>query len=117
MLEGCYIYQCEKCHKTHGLVSRLSHPDDYLEQTICPACNSAARIIGEGSISYEIKEDKQEQSKDQEVLDAKGIMHTLKVSQGKAYEIMNLKDFPLIRIGRSKRVFKKDLMEWLKNKK
>ncbi|WP_449623175.1 helix-turn-helix domain-containing protein [Robertmurraya sp. Marseille-Q9965] len=39
----------------------------------------------------------------------------LKISKPSAYELMNQNDFPLIKIGRCKRVLKDDFFEWLAN--
>lgn len=45
------------------------------------------------------------------------IMQILGVSKRVAYEIMDSKDFPLIRIRRSKRVNRDDFFNWLEQKK
>ncbi len=42
-------------------------------------------------------------------------MKILKVSKATAYEIMERPDFPLIRIGRNKRVIANDFQAWLIN--
>jgi excisionase family DNA binding protein len=47
------------------------------------------------------------------ILTAKEIAEILQVSRRKAYEIMELKSFPLVRIGRSKRVSKEKFFEWI----
>jgi excisionase family DNA binding protein len=47
------------------------------------------------------------------ILTAKEISEILKVSKPTAYEIMNQVNFPLIRIGRTKRVFRNDFFNWL----
>lgn len=47
------------------------------------------------------------------ILHAKHIAEILEVSQRRAYEIMDLKSFPLIRIGRSKRVNQVAFFQWL----
>ncbi|NBI28313.1 DNA-binding protein [Chengkuizengella marina] len=49
-----------------------------------------------------------------DVLMAKHIKVVLSISERRAYEIMDLKSFPLIRIGRSKRVAKESFFRWLK---
>lgn len=47
------------------------------------------------------------------VLTAKEISQILKVSKPTAYELMNRSDFPLLRIGRCKRVLREAFFEWL----
>lgn len=47
------------------------------------------------------------------VLRAKEVAEILGVSERRAYEIMDLKGFPLIRIGRSKRVNQQSFFKWL----
>ncbi|MFJ7738785.1 helix-turn-helix domain-containing protein [Lysinibacillus sp. NPDC097287] len=47
------------------------------------------------------------------VLTAIEISQILKISKPTAYELMNRKDFPLIRIGRSKRVLRSEFFSWL----
>lgn len=41
----------------------------------------------------------------------------LNVSTRYAYEIMDRKDFPTIRIGRTKRVMKEDFIKWIEKQK
>jgi len=48
-----------------------------------------------------------------EILTAQDIMKILKVSRATAYDIMDRKDFPVIRIGRSKRVMAHEFHTWL----
>ncbi len=49
------------------------------------------------------------------ILTAKEISQILKVSKPTAYEIMEKRDFPLIRFGRCKRVLRDEFFTWLKN--
>ena len=49
------------------------------------------------------------------VLTAIEICEILKISKPTAYELMDRKDFPLIRIGRCKRVLRDDFFLWLSN--
>ncbi|MFS1511849.1 DNA-binding protein [Chengkuizengella sp. SCS-71B] len=48
-----------------------------------------------------------------QILTAKQIKEILQISERRAYEIMELRSFPLIRIGRSKRVSKDSFFSWL----
>lgn len=48
------------------------------------------------------------------ILTAKHIAQYLLISERRAYELMDLKSFPLIRLGRSKRVNRESFMNWLK---
>lgn len=52
-----------------------------------------------------------------EVLKAKDVSVYLNVSSRYAYEIMERTDFPTIRIGRTKRVLRKDFLNWLECQK
>ncbi|MGF9822562.1 helix-turn-helix domain-containing protein [Brevibacillus agri] len=47
------------------------------------------------------------------ILTAKHIANYLHISERRAYELMDLKSFPLIRLGRSKRVNRESFMRWL----
>ena len=49
------------------------------------------------------------------VLTAIEICKILKISKPTAYELMDRNDFPLIRIGRCKRVLRDEFFLWLKN--
>jgi predicted DNA-binding transcriptional regulator AlpA len=51
------------------------------------------------------------------VLTAVEISQILKVSRPTAYEIMNRPDFPLLKIGRCKRVLREDFFLWLNQNK
>ncbi|WP_391204402.1 helix-turn-helix domain-containing protein [Psychrobacillus sp. L4] len=48
------------------------------------------------------------------VLTAKEISLILKISKPSAYEVMKRNDFPLIKIGRCKRVLREEFFVWLK---
>ena len=50
-----------------------------------------------------------------EVLDARQIAATLRISRASAYNLLNSADFPTLRIGRRKLVMKDDLIHWLKS--
>ncbi|TPG93550.1 DNA-binding protein (plasmid) [Brevibacillus laterosporus] len=47
------------------------------------------------------------------ILTAQHIAKYLHISRRRVYELMELKDFPLIRIGQSKRVTKEGFLRWL----
>ncbi|WP_044338084.1 helix-turn-helix domain-containing protein [Rossellomorea aquimaris] len=47
------------------------------------------------------------------ILKASDIAEILSVSKPTAYELMNQSDFPLIKFGRCKRVFKAEFFDWL----
>jgi excisionase family DNA binding protein len=66
----------------------------------------------------EIKEENEEQSvnKYPEILTVNEICEILQISKPTAYELMEQSDFPLLRIGRSKRVAKGLFFKWLNNK-
>lgn len=50
------------------------------------------------------------------VLGARDVMAFLGIARPTAYELMNRKDFPSIRIGRSLKVTKQALLAWLEQK-
>ncbi len=54
---------------------------------------------------------------EEEYYNAKDLQRILKISQGAAYELMQRKDFPVIKLGRCKRVKASDLETWLEKQK
>lgn len=50
------------------------------------------------------------------VLTAKEISQILKISKPTAYEVMKREDFPLLKIGRCKRVLRDEFFEWISKK-
>ena len=50
-----------------------------------------------------------------DVMDAKQIAAALQISKAGAYNLLNVPDFPTLRIGGRKLVMKNDLVEWLKS--
>lgn len=50
------------------------------------------------------------------VLTANDICEILHVSKPTAYEIMNRADFPLMKVGRCKRVLRDEFFNWIKSK-
>ncbi|WP_262372377.1 helix-turn-helix domain-containing protein [Sutcliffiella horikoshii] len=51
------------------------------------------------------------------ILTAKEICEILKISKPTAYEIMSRSNFPLLKIGKCKRVFRNDFFDWLKSER
>lgn len=49
------------------------------------------------------------------VLTAKEVAEILNVGKVRAYEIMETEDFPLVRIGKRKRVLRDKFFNWLEN--
>lgn len=49
------------------------------------------------------------------ILEVSHIQEILGVSKRRAYEIMDIEGFPLLRLGRSKRVPRDKFFEWLNN--
>jgi len=49
------------------------------------------------------------------ILTASDIAEILSVSKPTAYELMDQEGFPLIKFGRSKRVFREEFFNWLTN--
>lgn len=52
-----------------------------------------------------------------EILTIKELKEILKISRSKAYELVKMKDFPIIKIGKSIRINKDELFKWLQNQK
>lgn len=50
------------------------------------------------------------------MLEAKHIQEILNIGRRRAYEIMDIEDFPLIRLGRRKMVQRDRFFEWLDKK-
>lgn len=47
------------------------------------------------------------------VLKASDVSQFLRISPRYAYEIMERKDFPMIKIGRAKRVMREEFLDWI----
>ena len=45
------------------------------------------------------------------------VKELLNISRSKAYELVKMKDFPIVRIGKCIRINKNDLFEWLHKQK
>ena len=52
-----------------------------------------------------------------EVLKAENIAQFLNISKRYAYEIMQRNDFPTIKLGRVKRVYREDFLKWVDKQK
>lgn len=51
-----------------------------------------------------------------DVMDARQLAQSLQISRAGAYNLLNSKDFPTLRIGKRKLVMKSDLIRWLKSR-
>ncbi len=51
------------------------------------------------------------------ILTVDEIRKFLKISRSKAYELVNKKDFPIIRIDKNIRIIEKEFLIWLENQK
>ena len=51
-----------------------------------------------------------------DVMDAKQLAKALQISKAGAYNLLNVPDFPTLRIGGRKLVMKNELVEWLKSR-
>ncbi|WP_409276406.1 helix-turn-helix domain-containing protein (plasmid) [Neobacillus sp. SCS-31] len=121
--EGAYVYQCDACELNFAVVSRFAAKNDYSKTRKCPKCSKKAKLHGEGHIVYDVAEEKVEEPdytflpNDTHqypiVMSAVHMAEILGISRRVAYEIMERKDFPLIRYGRSKRVKRDKFFEWL----
>ncbi|MGE1101290.1 helix-turn-helix domain-containing protein [Peribacillus simplex] len=100
--------------------------EDKVDTLTCPKCsNKVAVCIGEGHINYVnyekraeiITNETNEISQLPELLTVEHLADYLNVSERTADEYMGSSDFPLIRLKRSKRVFREDFLDWLQSKK
>lgn len=125
-VEGVYTYLCESCLTLFGVVSRFSVMEDRVDTLTCPKCSKKVAVcMGEGHINYEklekraeiITNEMDEISQLPELLTVEHLAAYLNVSERTADEYMGNPDFPLIRLKRSKRVFRDDFLDWLQSKK
>ncbi|YCI79693.1 helix-turn-helix domain-containing protein [Bacillus sp. R1-10] len=125
-MEGVYTYLCESCSTLFGVVSRFSVMEDRIATLTCPKCSKKVAVcMGEGHINYanhvrreeSITNETDEISQLPELLTVEHLAAYLNVSERTADEYMGNPDFPLIRLKRSKRVFRDDFLDWLQSKK
>ncbi|MGE7592983.1 helix-turn-helix transcriptional regulator [Peribacillus frigoritolerans] len=125
-MEGVYTYLCESCSTLFGVVSRFSVMEDKVDTLTCPKCSKkVAGCMGEGHINYANFEKREEITTNEtdeisqlpELLTVEHLAAYLNVSERTADEYMGNPDFPLIRLKRSKRVFRDDFLAWLQSKK
>ncbi|MGE7647279.1 helix-turn-helix domain-containing protein [Peribacillus frigoritolerans] len=125
-MEGVYTYLCESCSTLFGVVSRFSVIEDKVDTLTCPKCSkNVAVCMGEGHINYANQERREEIITNEtdeisqlpELLTVEHLAAYLNVSERTADEYMGNPDFPLIRLKRSKRVFRDDFLAWLQSKK
>ncbi|CRH88995.1 Helix-turn-helix domain [Chlamydia trachomatis] len=125
-VEGVYTYLCKNCSTLFGVVSRFSVIEDKIDTLTCPKCSKkVAGCIGEGHINYASHERREEIITNEtdeisqlpELLTVEHLAAYLNVSERTADEYMGNPDFPLIRLKRSKRVFRDDFLDWLQSKK
>ncbi|MED3892289.1 helix-turn-helix domain-containing protein [Peribacillus frigoritolerans] len=125
-LEGVYTYLCESCLTLFGVVSRFSVMEDRIDTLTCPKCSKKVAVcMGEGHINYTNHERREESITNEtdeisqlpELLTVEHLAAYLNVSERTADEYMGNPDFPLIRLKRSKRVFRDDFLAWLQSKK
>lgn len=128
-VEGVYTYFCSSCETLFAVVARFTVKNDFISSPKCPKCHAVSKPHGEGFINYKIyskpqevvnfKEDKKELFEDSYpmLLTSNEVAKILGVSKRVAYEVMERKDFPLIRIRRLKRVNRDSFFEWLNQHK
>ena len=123
--EGAFIYVCSSCSALTGLASRLTVPGDCLDSFFCPRCSCPVSLVGEGFVSYKFYNDSSIMEEDSSldlygsypvILDVHHISEILQISVHSAYELMKHKEFPLLKVGRLKRVVKEDFISWLSNR-
>lgn len=128
--EGVYTYFCPPCELLFAVVSRFSVKSDYKADRKCPKCGLISPISGEGYVNHQpytlqtaekaTKGENAEESKEKsypEYLTGKHVSEFLGISYRYAYELMERKDFPLIRVGKSKRVNKHEFFDWVEKQR
>ncbi|WP_233499314.1 helix-turn-helix domain-containing protein [Bacillus weihaiensis] len=105
-------FECASCNTTFGVSTHKNEAN-------CPNCSSECKSSSEGFMAYnQVAEEEfqtvKEVFNEDELLKADEVAKIIGKSKRVAYEIMDEKDFPLIRIRRSKRVLKSDFFEWLR---
>ena len=50
-----------------------------------------------------------------DILDARQLADTLRISRASAYNLLSSADFPTLHIGKRKLVMKEDLIQWLRS--
>lgn len=108
-------FECENCGNVFGMSEQKNECN-------CPNCLHKCRSLNEGFMVYnqviKLQDDlnvvKGKSAYEEELLTAEDIAKILGKSKRVAYEIMEEKGFPLIRIRRSKRVLKSEFFQWLK---
>ncbi|MGG3233967.1 hypothetical protein ABEP17_10825 [Priestia flexa] len=141
--EGARTYLCPNCNAFFALVTPLV--PDIETIAFCPRCKEEAHIYGEGHLNHRqqiIKEDtlpynesdselknpplhqnifinEQPHFKDQfpYVMNSQHIQEILDIGKEKAYELMEEEAFPVLRIGRHKKVVRDKFFQWLDDPK
>jgi excisionase family DNA binding protein len=115
-VRGVLIYLCLGC----SCVSAATQG----KALVCPVCTGKdIKQIADGALVFnppQVKEETKEEFAAPEgniLLTASEVAEHLGISKRVAYELMERKDFPLIRVRRSKRVNKTEFEEWLKSQR
>jgi excisionase family DNA binding protein len=117
--DGISVYKCIRCSVMFGV-------DREVHQAYCPKCKGRTEIAGEGMMMFFPLHKQESVSKVSENLDNSGyptiltadhVAEILGISLRMGYELMERKDFPLIRIGRLKRVNRDEFFKWLNQSK
>ncbi|WP_338782447.1 helix-turn-helix domain-containing protein [Metabacillus sp. FJAT-52054] len=120
-LKSILAFQCDKCASMFGIQGDLS-------KMKCPICGGSSQFISDGFLAYNqvIKLESlsnQESKRSEEfselpyLLSAKHISEIIGIGLKYAYELMDEKDFPLIPLGRYKKVQREDFFTWLKERR
>lgn len=113
--DGVIAFNCSKCDLVFGV-------GEEARQANCPLCNKKAEVIGEGMMMFfpyseqnivNYVSENTEQSEYPSILKAEHIAEIVGISTRAAYNLMEESNFPLIRIGRTKRVNRDKFFKWL----
>ncbi|WP_257141130.1 helix-turn-helix domain-containing protein [Bacillus sp. AFS015802] len=116
-VRGVLVYLCHECSRVSALTDGKA--------AACPSCLSKDLTqIADGALTYNQVEEKKEtipespeQPSETVIMTAEDVAQCLGISRRVAYEVMERRDFPLLRIGRLKKVNKYDFEEWLKSQR
>jgi hypothetical protein len=114
--DGIKAYRCSPCNVVFGI-------DNAIIQVSCPKCKGEkTELVGEGMMMFyplpqhPVEKEELSTNLDKDgypvVLKASHIAEIVGISKRLAYELMERKDFPLIRLGRMKRANRDEFFKW-----
>ncbi|MEH7328104.1 helix-turn-helix domain-containing protein [Priestia megaterium] len=131
--EGVRTYLCSSCNAFFAIVTPLVASVDIT--AFCPQCKEETHIYGEGHITHRqnievpapiddnqpvqqeviIHTGPKYEDKFPYVLNAQHVQEILDIGKEKAYELMESKGFPVLKVGRHKKVLRDKFFQWLRD--